>query len=238
MKKIMFNEVWKHITLNGCDLDISNLGNVRFSKNKKPKSSHLNKYGYPTIHIQQNRKVHAYRVHRLVAMLFVDNPNPQKYDCINHKDENPSNNHSDNLEWCNRKYNNNYGGHNKRSAKTRSKSVVQYDLQGNIVREWESATVASRELGFAQSCINWCCLRKPKYNTYHGYIWRYSNDKDVRYKNGKAVIKCDVYGNPIEEYININTAAKSNGILITSITNCLKGRSKTAGGYCWKLKQE
>ena len=236
MKKIMFSEVWKPIRLNGCDLDISNFGKIRFSKNKNPKAFHLNRYGYPTIHIRQNGKVYAYRIHRLVAMLFVNNPNPQKYDCINHKDENPQNNMADNLEWCDRKYNNNYGGHNKRSAKTRSKSIIQYDLQGNIVRKWESATVAARELGYSQSCINWCCLRKPKYNSYKGYIWRYAGDNDISYKNWKQIIKMDANGNILKEYFNITEASKENGILQTSIANCIHGRSKSAGGFIWKLK--
>ena len=68
MEKIMFNEVWKPICLNGCELDISNFGNIRFSKNKKPKAFHINKYGYPTIHIQQNRKVYAY-LNRIIKKL-------------------------------------------------------------------------------------------------------------------------------------------------------------------------
>lgn len=50
---------------------------------------------------------HTMRVHRIVAMAFLDNPN--NYPIINHKDENPSNNHVDNLEWCTYKYNTNYG---------------------------------------------------------------------------------------------------------------------------------
>ena len=122
------------------------------------------------------------------------------------------------------------------AAKTRSKNVVQYDLEGNVVKEWPSATIAAKELNCAQSGINWCCLRKPKHNTYIGFIWRYVGDNDVVYKNGKAVVKCDTNGTPIQEYPNITTAAKDNGMLITSITNCLQGRSKVAGGFCWKLK--
>lgn len=236
MKKILFNEVWKPICLNGCHLEISSYGNVRFSKNKKAKASHLNKYGYPTIHVRQNGEVYAYRVHRLVAMLFVKNPNPQKYDCVNHKDENPSNNYFDNLEWCDRAYNNNYGSHNLKIAKSHSKQIIQYDLQGNIVRKWESATVASRELGFAQSCINWCCLRKPKYNSYKGYIWRYVGDNDISYKNGKRIMKIDANGNLLKEYFNITEASKENAILPSSISNCIHGRSKSAGGFIWKLK--
>ena len=140
------------------------------------------------------------------------------------------------MNWCDRRYNNNYGSHNKRIAKSKSKSIVQYDLSGNKIKEWESATIAARELGYSQSSINWCCLRKPKYNTYKGFIWRYVDDNDVKYKNGKAIMKCNMNGGIIEEYINITIAAKENGILITSITNCLKGRSKSTGGFYWKLK--
>ena len=46
-------------------------------------------------------------VHRLVAEAFI--PNPQNLPEVNHKDENPANCNADNLEWCDRIYNMNYG---------------------------------------------------------------------------------------------------------------------------------
>ena len=46
-------------------------------------------------------------VHRLAAQAFI--PNPDNLPEINHKDENPGNNSVDNLEWCDRSYNNTYG---------------------------------------------------------------------------------------------------------------------------------
>lgn len=41
------------------------------------------------------------RVSRLVAIYYVDNPNPEEYDIVNHIDGDKMNNHYTNLEWCN-----------------------------------------------------------------------------------------------------------------------------------------
>lgn len=68
-------------------------------------------------------------------------------------------------------------------------------------------------------------------------MWRYKDDKSpLFFKKGRAVIKKDISGNIIEEYINIKTASEKNKILTSSITNCINGRSKTAGGFVWEYK--
>lgn len=61
-----------------------------------------------------------YAVHRLVAQHFLSNPDnlPQ----VNHKDENPANNDYRNLEWCDGKYNLEYGTRRERQAKSLSES--------------------------------------------------------------------------------------------------------------------
>lgn len=53
------------------------------------------------------------KIHRLVAKAFIDNPN--KYEQVNHKDENKLNNNANNLEWCDLNYNINYGTSHARS---------------------------------------------------------------------------------------------------------------------------
>ena len=55
-----------------------------------------------TLSIDGERK--RYKAHRLVASLWLDNPN--NYELVNHIDGNKMNNHYSNLEWCNYEHNN------------------------------------------------------------------------------------------------------------------------------------
>lgn len=57
-----------------------------------------------------------YLMHRIIAETFIANPN--NYPLINHKDENTYNNDISNLEWCDYKYNNNYGSKTQRISDT------------------------------------------------------------------------------------------------------------------------
>ncbi|MBO6272454.1 HNH endonuclease [bacterium] len=53
---------------------------------------------------------------QLVAIAFI--PNPLNLPIVNHKDEDRANNIVENLEWCDSKYNNNYGNHNLNISKS------------------------------------------------------------------------------------------------------------------------
>ena len=65
-------------------------------------------------------------VHRLVALAFCYNPNPEHFKEINHKDECKFNNKPENLEWCDRKYNMNYGTRTQRAVESRKNSYKIY----------------------------------------------------------------------------------------------------------------
>lgn len=71
--------------------------------------------GYKKVYLSMPYEKRNMLVHRLVALAFIPNPNNLPF--INHKDENPSNNNVDNLEWCDAKYNNNYGTVKERLSK-------------------------------------------------------------------------------------------------------------------------
>lgn len=78
------------------------------------KTQGIDRNGYKTVMLYKGTSKKLCKVHRLVAEAFIDNPNslPQ----VNHIDENKTNNKVNNLEWCDAKYNNNYGTRNIRMA--------------------------------------------------------------------------------------------------------------------------
>lgn len=118
-------EIWKDIVGYEGLYQVSNLGNVKRLKGYKGRGKgyiveeHLiqpsiNSRGYQNVVLCKNGKTKTFSMHRLVAIAFLDNSDnlPQ----VNHKDENKLNNCVDNLEWCDSKYNNNYGTRNKKCS--------------------------------------------------------------------------------------------------------------------------
>lgn len=119
------NEIWKDIEGYEGLYQVSNLGRVRSvdriggrgrrfnGRILKPK---VKTGGYLLVNFSKEGKRKMFSVHRLVAQAFI--PNPEGLPQINHKDENPSNNRVENLEWCDGKYNCNYGIRNERRVQT------------------------------------------------------------------------------------------------------------------------
>ena len=68
----------------------------------------------------------------------------------------------------------NYGTRVERFSKGHKKPIIQYDLQGNFIRQWASAKDVNRELGIDNGHIGKCCMGIHK--SFKGYIWRYADD--------------------------------------------------------------
>ena len=91
----MTNEEWRVIN-NFPNYSVSNLGNVKNNITNKIMRQNV-KGGYKNISLTNDKKRTSCKVHRLVALSFI--PNPDNKPTVNHKDKNKCNNVLDNLEW-------------------------------------------------------------------------------------------------------------------------------------------
>ena len=131
------------------------------------------KQGYKNVTLHKDGKNHTLKVHRLVAMAFI--PNPNNYPQVNHKDEDKGNNCLENLEWCTAKYNSNYGTKIERHKRLVGKTVVQINpITRECVTEYFSIQDASTNTGIDRGSINKCCLGERK--TAGGYEWEYKDN--------------------------------------------------------------
>ena len=128
--------------------------------------------GYLQVQLCKDGKVKNCYVHRLVADAFCDNP--MGYTELNHRDENKENNRIENLEWCSRSYNTNYGTGNKRRAEKLSKPVFSVDKESGLIMWWKSAKEAEECTGIDSSNIIKCC--KGKYKSAGNHIWFYADE--------------------------------------------------------------
>lgn len=173
------NEIWKPIVGYESLYEVSSLGRVRsLNYHRGNYVRVLNQYlcaGYYYVGLYSNGKLKRHRVHRLVAEAFI--PNPDNLPCVNHRDENKLNNSSLNLEWCDHKYNNNYGTARQRmidkqtNNKLKSKRVLQFTVDGDFICEWPSASEISRALGFSQGNVSACC--RGELSQTNGFVFKY-----------------------------------------------------------------
>lgn len=158
---------------------VSNYGQVlsmEYGKSKKPKllkQKTISRGRYNAVDIKINGERKTVMVHRLVGEAFI--PNPNNYPQINHKDENGHNNKVENLEWCSRSYNCSYGHRTDNIKKANSRPVLQFSIEGELIKEWSSVTEASMVLkGKYCSAIKDCC--KGYLKTCLGYKWKYKDE--------------------------------------------------------------
>lgn len=179
------DEIWKPIKGYEGLYEVSNLGRVKSLdkivncklKNKRNRlikgrilKSNPDKMGYLIVGLTKNNKTETKRIHRLVAETFMP--------VVNHIDGNKENNNIENLEFCSQRYNvkeafrNGLAKGKRGKENSNSKPVEQYDLNGKLIKKWESIMDIQRELGYSNSTICKCCMGKLKKS--YGYIWKYS----------------------------------------------------------------
>lgn len=132
-------------------------------------------------------------------------------------------------------------------------SVLQYSLSGDFIQYYNSVSDAVKNLikDYPKAKTGPICQAcKQKITTAYNYIWKYAEDltpisllvqkanQKMHHRN-RAVNQYDLYGNFIKTFSTMREAQLAIGAKsISSITNACTGRSKTAGGYIWKYKDQ
>lgn len=172
--------IWKPVVGYEGLYEVSNTGLIKslnMYRNKEPHLMSLTRRtdGYLKVGLSRNNTTKQFAVHRLVAEAFI--PNPDNLEMVNHKDEDITNNNVNNLEWCTRSYNQLYsiGLHPERKqlfadnfkglsswtkkgvAHKNIQKVAIIDDNNNIIKTFENASIAGKELGILSGNIIQVC---------------------------------------------------------------------------------
>lgn len=185
----MLEEVWKDIKDFEKYYQISNLGRLksleRLSKNRsgsivlkeKLIKIPVNNKGYCHVKLHKKGIIKNFKLHRLVAIHFIDNPENKKE--VNHIDGNKENNIVSNLEWVTPKENTIHAHRTGLvNIKTgcnhyKSKLINVYDLEGNLIEQYCNAREAGNR-GYSATIVCIACNGKlNKGHLYRGLVWKY-----------------------------------------------------------------
>lgn len=233
--------MWKKFIYEGQETDysVSTEGEVRKDTTNYILSQ-SSQQDYKFVGLIINGKQKRMRVHRMVALAFIDNPDNKPY--VNHINGNRSDNNVENLEWVTPSENTQHAVDTGLFKSGRARAVVQYNLNGEQMATFESASEAARQTGGSQSKITMCCRRQR--DSANDYQWRYYDDiQDVqkiekKFITGKKVAQCDEEGNILKIYPSFKEAARAVNGTSSAISRVCSGTNIRHKGYKWKLVEE
>lgn len=238
-------EIWKQVEIDGTrtKYEISNKGRCRNTeklhwKTKgvlKPRFNRFNGYYTYTICSNEWDKYRPQYAHRLVLQHFAPTYDSSLH--VNHKDGDKSNNIVSNLEWCTPFENMRHAS----KLELIGKPILQYDLKGNFIRRFSSATDAETELGYKQRTISAILSSNLPNSQSHGYQWRFeANDREVidivddHKAHKRGVVQLDLDGNFIEYFHKATLSYDKLGTVDNgAVSQVCKGNRNTYMGSKW-----
>lgn len=223
-------EIWKDIPGYEGLYQASNFGRIRSLDRLRhfydgAKGNHYRKYkgrilkqfftttGYYMVVLSKDGIESSQKVHQLVAKAFL--PNPKGYKQINHKDENPLNNHLENLEWCDAKYNCNYGHHKENHRESLISSIGVsidcYDLYGNLVKTYRCSVDVEKD-GFNRRGVYNCCNKKSRKHKNHVFRFKGEPFSLSGRRSNTRVFKFDMNGNLVYVFNSMREASKDEKV--------------------------
>lgn len=174
-------EEWRDIDEFEGKYKISNIGRVVSVKRNLILKSFISNSGYAFVCFTINGKSKGRFIHRLMSQAFI--PNPNNYSQVNHINGNRLDNRLENFEWCNNSIN---GIHAYRILGRKhamqgkfgkdnpvSKPIIQCDMEGNEIKEWDCIADYVRATGRYQSGVSNALSGVQK--SAHGYKWKFKN---------------------------------------------------------------
>lgn len=148
----------------------------------------------------------------------------------------------DDERWYNLCYGGGVNGLNINNSKVKRK-VIQYDLEGNFIKEYDSLNEASRINKLCRNSIKNCC-KGIQYKTKDRTTWRYKGESFDKFctkefiQPTKTVVQFNKNYEYINEYKGIREASRETGIDRSTISRSCHKKQNSAGGYIWIFKEE
>jgi hypothetical protein len=159
-------EVWKPAP-EFDNYEISNIGSVRNIKTGKLRTPTIDRtIGYLKVHLFNESGLKSFLIHRLVATLFVENPN--QLPLVDHKNRDKTDNRASNLRFVSHADNTKSAAESGVMGRKGSVRKVEQLLDGKVIAIHKNGGVP----GFDSRRINDCCHGKKK--SYKGYGWRFA----------------------------------------------------------------
>lgn len=137
-------------------------------------------------------------------------------------------------------------------ARTDKKPVLQYDLNGNFIAEYESTIAAAKSIGTSAGSVWSCCIgtasgrRAKKVQIIKGYTFRFKEDYpsspshiDIEITtNRKKVLQFSLQGKFIKEWDSIVEAETFMNYCGSGIRQCCYGKYRQSNGYMWRFRSD
>jgi len=124
-----------------------------------------------------------------------------------------------------------------------SKNVVQYDMKGNFIGEYESMREAERKTGIDHGAISRSCI--GEYNHTGEFVFKFKNSNiegvfPVTKGNpdSKPVVEVDRFGHIINEYDSIMDASRKTGLVHYNLSRVCNNKNKSIKGRIFKFKNK
>lgn len=214
-------EEWRTI-IDFPNYDVSNFGNIR--NNSTGKYLRLSaKGGYYHVSLTNENTCKTFKVHRLVAFAFIENPE-NKSD-VNHKDKNKLNNHLTNLEWMTRRENNIHRCLGVKITSNKNKPLFRIDKDTNeILEKYNSIELAGTwvfDNGYTKTIHNGRnaignCLNGLSQLAYK-FKWKYEENNDLEDEIWKQVILENVDMKDKQYFVsNLGRFKNSSGTIMSN----------------------